>query len=86
MMTLNSRTATLSEVVGIEEAANLLEWLQQHPKGKLNLKACTHLHSANLQVLMVMRPTIQSLPDSPVLRDWIQSACPGAPSATFDKG
>ncbi len=54
--------ARLEGACDVEEAEGLLEWLQEHPKGKLNLKECEHLHSAVLQVLLALRPCISSCP------------------------
>ena len=69
--------AVLSEVVTVEEAETLLEWLQKKPAAKLDLSACVHLHSANLQVLMAAKPAIQSWPEDAGLRAWLESALTG---------
>jgi hypothetical protein len=61
------------DVVQVEEAEALLEALQKKPTLKVNLTACTHLHTANLQVLMAARPRIASWPQDPELRTWLQS-------------
>ena len=45
-----------------DEAEPLLQWLQQHPKGKVNLKNCEHLHTAVLQVLFMIHPVITAKP------------------------
>ena len=58
----NKKIAQLVDFVAVEEAEGLLEWLQTNPKGKLNLSALTHLHAANLQVLMAASPIIVSWP------------------------
>ena len=54
--------AVFSDVVGVEEAEALLEWLQKKPTAKVDLAACTHLHPANLQVLMAAKLVIQAWP------------------------
>ena len=46
------RQATFRGLVGVEEAESFLEWLQEKPTAKVDLSACTHLHPANLQVLL----------------------------------
>jgi hypothetical protein len=61
------------DVVQVEEAEALLEALQKKPTLKVDLTACTHLHTANLQVLMVARPRICSWPQDQELRTWLQS-------------
>jgi hypothetical protein len=38
--------------VRVDEAEALLEVLQMNPETKVELAACTHLRTANLQVLM----------------------------------
>lgn len=66
--------ATLTEEVSVEDAEGLLEWLQSHPKGKLDLASCTHLHAANLQVLMATAPQIAAWPEHAEFARWLQSA------------
>ena len=57
------KVARLEQDCGAEEAETLLEWLLSHPAGKVNLKRCTSLHTAVLQVLLACRPTISHWPD-----------------------
>lgn len=66
--------AVASEVVGVEEAETLLEWLGKHPRGRLDLAACTHLHAANLQVMMAARPKIAAWPREERLALWLRAA------------
>ena len=66
--------ALFREVVSVEEAEGLLEWLQKKPSGKVDLSACSHLHPANLQVLMAMRATITAWPEDEAFAGWLQSA------------
>jgi hypothetical protein len=63
----------LRDVVQVEEAETLLEALQKKPTLKVNLTACTHLHTANLQVLMAAKPRIGSWPQDSELCTWLQS-------------
>lgn len=56
--------AVLDDICTIEEAETLLEWLLDNPKGKLNFKQCKHIHTAILQVLMVVKPTLSAYPDN----------------------
>lgn len=67
-------SAVFSEVADGEEAEALLEWLHKHPKAKIDLAACSHLHPANLQVLMAARCYIHKAPSDPELKAWIDSA------------
>jgi len=66
--------ATFSDVVSVEEAESLLEWLQKEPEARVDLAACTHLHPANLQVLMVAKPAISAWPTDAGLATWLASA------------
>ncbi len=54
--------ARLEGVCAVEDAESLLEWLHEHPDGKLNFKDCEHLHSAVLQVIMAMQPCVAACP------------------------
>lgn len=60
--------------VGIDEAEVLLGWLQQHPAAQADLAACSHLHPANLQVMMAAALRVKAWPADPVLRQWLQGA------------
>jgi len=61
------KVARLEQDCGAEEAEQLLEWLIAHPAGKVNLKSCTSLHTAILQVLLACRPTVSHWPEAPGL-------------------
>ena len=50
--------AALEDIVTVEDAQTLLDWLKKQPKPAVNLTKCKHLHAAVLQVLLVMRPQI----------------------------
>ena len=67
--------AIFSDIATVEEAEGLLEWLQNKPAAKkIELAACTHMHPANLQVLMATKSSIASWPDDANLRAWLESA------------
>jgi hypothetical protein len=66
--------AVFQDDVSVEEAEGLLEWLQKKPTGKVDLSACLHLHTANLQVLMVAKAGITSWPQNAELRAWLEPA------------
>jgi hypothetical protein len=66
--------ALFYDAVSVEEAEALLEWLQQRPFGKVDLSACRHLHTANLQLLMAAKPAISSWPEDAKLRAWLEAA------------
>jgi hypothetical protein len=64
--------AIFRDEVSVEEAEGLLEWFQSTPKGKADLSACSHLHTANLQVLMTAKAGISSWPKDSALRAWLE--------------
>lgn len=66
--------AVFGGIVGGEEAETLLEWIHRHPKGKIDFSACTHLHPANLQVLMAAQRSNYVRPCDDGLAAWIDSA------------
>lgn len=66
--------AKLSGIVSVEEAEPLLEWLQTHPKGKVDLSGCKHVHAAILQVLMAAGSEIAAWPENPDFVTWLQGA------------
>lgn len=68
------KTAVFREVVGVDEAEGLLEWLQKKPSARVDLARCTHLHPANLQVLMAARATVARWPEDETLRIWLEPA------------
>jgi hypothetical protein len=63
--------AVFTEFVGVEEAENLLQWLLKNPKGKINLATCEHIHAANLQVLMAIKPLVAVWPADEDLQRWL---------------
>lgn len=67
-------TVIFSDVASGEEAEALLEWLHKHPKGKIDLAGCSHLHPANLQVLMAAKRSVYIRPSDHSLAAWIDSA------------
>jgi anti-anti-sigma regulatory factor len=64
--------------VAVEEAEALLEWLQNKPTAKVDLSACSHLHTANLQVLMAAKTEVAVWPSDSDLRAWLETALKSA--------
>ena len=58
----------LRGVVSVEEAEGLLEWLHKTKAAKVDLSGLSHLHTADLQVLMVAKAEISSWPEDSALR------------------
>lgn len=76
-VTLKKTVANLEGSCAIEEVEELLGWLTEHPKGKVNLAKCEHLHAAHLQVLMALRPQVSKMPEDRDLAAWIERALEG---------
>ena len=67
----------LEGTCGVEEADELLQWLNTNPQGKVNLKGCEHMHAAVLQVLMACQPPLSAEPEDPFLAQWVAPAIRG---------
>jgi len=73
-ITYQKNQALLTGVVTVEDAEGLLEWLLKKPAGKVDLSGCSHLHPANLQVLMAAGRSRYLPPDDPGLAAWLDPA------------
>ncbi len=72
------QTVHLEGVCSVEEAEELLAWLHKHPKGRVHMKECRHLHTAVVQVLLCARRPIAAPPEAPFLRRWVLPALEAA--------
>jgi hypothetical protein len=70
----DKKSVRLVDSVSVEDAEGLLEWLQTRPRGKVNLAACSHMHTANFQVLVAAKPQIIAWPADPELTRWLKTA------------
>ncbi len=77
-MEFKKKSVLLSGTVDVQDAERLLEWLQGKPAAKVDLSACTHLHPANLQVLLAAGVTVSAWPLDADLASWLQSAMVGS--------
>lgn len=50
-----------------EAAETVLAWLREHPRGVVDLSRCDGLHTALLQTLLALRPTLRGQPREPGL-------------------
>ena len=75
-ITYKKTKAVFDGLVGADEAEKLLDWLQSTPRGKVDLTKCTHLHPANLQVLLAARVKGVILPGDPELKRWLEDLFP----------
>ncbi len=64
----------MNDFVGVEEAEGLLEWLQAHPRGAIDLSGLQHMHAANLQVLMAAKAPIAAWPADEQLANWLKTS------------
>ncbi len=58
-------------VCTVEDALPLLEFLRVSAAPEVDLSACTHLHTALLQLLLAARPRLVSPPADPTLARWV---------------
>ena len=66
--------AIFTQVVGVEDAEALLAWLQSTPTAVADFQHCSHLHPANLQVLMAAATPVCAWPEDQLLAAWLKSA------------
>lgn len=67
--------------IRVDDAEELLGWMQDRDEPRVDLTACTYLHTANLQVLMAARAFVVGWPADPGLADWLRVAlAPHVPS------
>jgi hypothetical protein len=67
---LGKQTAAFSGAIRIEEVDGLVAWLRETPKPSVNLRRCTHLHTAILQCLLVAGVTVSAQPEDQFLHSW----------------
>lgn len=79
-LVVNTRTATLTGEVGVEDAEVLAAWLRTTRRPAVRLATCTHLHTAVLQALMAARPEVLEPPVEPFLARWVLPLVAPAPA------
>ena len=71
-------SAIFSDTVPVDEAERLHEWIDARApaagRATADLCACTHLHPANLQVLMASDTRVLAWPSDLDLRAWLETA------------
>ncbi|HYD67661.1 hypothetical protein [Azospirillum sp.] len=55
----------------VEEALPLNDWLLAEKGPAVDLRRCTGLHTALLQLLLATRPALASGPEDPFLARWV---------------
>ena len=71
------KLAVFQDIVSVEEADGLLNWLSKRPDGRADLSACSHLHPANLQVLLAGSVKVTAWPQDTHLALWLRSVLRG---------
>ncbi len=70
-LTFTETQARFEDVCTVEEALPLFEFLNSGIAPEVDLSACTHLHTALLQLLLIARPKVAALPVDPGLARWL---------------
>ncbi|MCG7371696.1 hypothetical protein MHL40_03260 [Pseudomonas luteola] len=73
-ITFKKSVAVLADQVTVEEAETLLEWLVKNPAAKVNLGDLEHLHTADLQVFMALKPNVSVWPKNTDIKVWLEAA------------
>ena len=66
-----NNTAILTDLVSIEDADALFNWLLERKKPKMDLSELSHIHTACLQLLLVFKPEIIAYPEQEDLKYWL---------------
>jgi len=61
-MEYRDNEVVFSDIVGVEDAEVLLAWLQGREGVQADFAACTHMHPANVQVLMAAQVCVAQWP------------------------
>jgi hypothetical protein len=70
------KTVLFTGNVAVEDAEPLLQWLQGKTGVRVDLSICTHVHPANVQVLLAAGVAVSAWPIETGLRDWLQTVLP----------
>ncbi|MFP5516205.1 MAG: hypothetical protein ACLGJC_24380 [Alphaproteobacteria bacterium] len=67
----DSDLARFENACTAEDALPLAEWLETAAAPRVDLSACTELHTALLQLLLAARPALAAAPADAFLARWI---------------
>jgi len=70
-LVVNGTLAKFEDVCTVEDALPLLDFLKSGQTHEVDLSACTHLHTALLQLLLAACPTLACPPADPILMRWV---------------
>lgn len=68
---LERNLARFVDVCTVEEVMTVHEWLLKHKSARIDLSACTHMHTALLQLLLAVRPKLAAAPTDAFLAAWV---------------
>lgn len=90
---LHEQTATLTGTVTVDDAETFTTWLRTTAEPTVDLRDCTHLHTAVFQAILVFEPTVIAGPTEPFLARHVlpmlrseQATARDATEATDDDG
>ena len=63
---LHEQTATLTGTVTVDDAEAFTTWLRTTAGPSVDLRDCTHLHTAVFQAILVFAPTVTAGPTEPL--------------------
>ena len=64
---LHEQTATLTGTVTVDDAETFAAWLRTATEPSVDLRDCTHLHTAVFQAILAFAPTVMAGPTEPFL-------------------
>lgn len=67
----DSDLARFEAACTVEDALPLAEWLEAAAAPRVDLSACTELHTALLQLLLAARPALAAAPADVFLARWV---------------
>ncbi len=70
-ITYKGNVAYFTQGCSLDDAQSLHEWFLEHPKGKINLKNCSEMHTAVLQILLASSAPITVDPLDEQLAKWL---------------
>lgn len=88
---LHEQTATLIGIVTVDDAEAFAAWLRTTTEPSVDLRDCSHLHTAVFQAILAFAPTVTAGPTEPFLARYVrpmlrseQAVDRDAPEATND--
>jgi len=77
-------TVRFVDTCTVDEALEFQEWLGVAEAPRVDLSACTHLHTALFQILLAVRPKRIGSPVDPFLARWVEPLLSAASVAGKD--